>query len=120
MDREGLEGEAQHRGRERPCQNRLKKESEGSVTLFALKTSKIPTTRVTFHTRASVETRMTSNQIKDTLSKLCFPSEELKMIFNCMKVSTQDPGDQTDALWNKKMTLLRLELRVTKTCATSL
>lgn len=97
-----------------------KKRSEESVTLFAPKTFKIPATRVTFHTSTSVKTRMTSNQIKDTLSKLCFPSEELKIIFNCMKVSSQDPGDRIEALWNKMMTLPRLELRVTKTCVTSL
>lgn len=56
-----------------------------------------------FHINALAKTRMTSNQIKDTLSKVCFSSEELKIIFNCMKVSAQDLGDQTDGPWNQKM-----------------
>lgn len=107
MERERLEGEARPWGRERRCPNwpKKKKESEGSDTLFALKTFKMRTTRATFHKSALAKTRMTSNPIKDTLSKVCFSSEELKIIFNCMKVSTQDLGDQTDVSWNQKMVL---------------
>lgn len=86
------------RGRERCCQNQPKKQSKGSVTLFAPKTFKIHAAGATFHMSALAKTRMTSNQIKEPLPKLCFSSDELKIIFNCVKVSAQDLRDQTDAL----------------------
>ena len=106
MDRERPEGEARPRGRQKHCQ----------TWLFALKTFKILTARAMLHVSALAKTRMTSNQIKDTLSKVWLSSQELKIILNCMKVSTQDLGDQMDAPWNQQTVLHRSELQIIKAC----
>lgn len=118
MDRERWERQGQEEDKD-AVKTDWEKKAKDQLILFVLKTFKIHPTRATCHVSALAKTRMTQNQIKDTLSKLCFISEELKIIFNCMKVSTQDLGDQIDALWNQMM-LHWFYLRITKTCITGL